>query len=60
MTKEQFQTIRMNHKLTQKALATLLHVDNNYVYMLESGRRPITHLMSMALHSLEHPKRKSA
>lgn len=59
MTKEQLKEFRTLHRLTRKALAEILQVAPNHIYMMESGRRPITHIMGMALRSLTS-KRKSA
>lgn len=44
---------RMRHRLTQHALADRLGVAKNYVYLIESGRKPLTKAISQKLAELD-------
>ena len=46
---------RTRHRLTQKALANRLGVAKNYVYLIESGRKPLTRAISQKLAELDNP-----
>ena len=44
---------RTRHRLTQKALADRLGVAKNYIYLIESGRKPMTKAISQKLSELD-------
>jgi transcriptional regulator with XRE-family HTH domain len=44
---------RTRHRLTQQALAERLGVAKNYIYLIESGRKPLTKAISQKLSELD-------
>ena len=49
-------TFREQRGLSQQALADMLGVAKNYVYLIESGRKPMTESMRRRLDELDNPK----
>jgi transcriptional regulator with XRE-family HTH domain len=52
VTAKQLKARRKKMKLSQAELAALLHMDPHHIYMLESGRREITHVLTLAIEHL--------
>lgn len=53
MTPKQLMAFRGKLGLTRRQLAELLEVDPHHVYMLESGKRGITRILTLAVLHLE-------